>query len=119
VFEVPAHKNISFRTEFGSVRINGVDLMHLTSAAKAFGGSRSETVDWHELKRSLTNLKKMQDDLSQLNLSVNGMLNFGQIRPLFVFQAANGYRKLQGRVRKLNQVSIDCKHKSRFAVSNS
>lgn len=108
VFQVPNNKDITFRTLYGKVRFNNVDLSQLTGALQSTGSaSKDENEEpWPTIKRSLTKIKKMEEDLATLRSSVNAMLNHGQIRPVAVFQTVSGFNKLKARVRKLNQVRL-------------
>lgn len=85
--------------------VNNVDLVHLIKIAKMWGNSNEDSLDWNSLRRSLGSLKKTQDELNSVKNILNKMLNNGQILPQKIFQAVNGYKKLRGKIRQLNQVS--------------
>lgn len=107
VFEAAHNKDISFKSNFGQIKLNGVQIQDLLKLVASYKGDQQQlslnqqpqigklTQSINDLKEKLKNYDKLQDDVKELKEAVKQMLNDNKIKPEAVGRAAGGYKKMK------------------------
>ena len=116
VFEAAHNKDISFKSNFGQIKLNGVQIQDLLKLVSSYKTEQHQlaanqqpqigrlTQSISELKDKLRNYDKLQDDVKELKETVKQMLNDNKIKPESVSRAASGYKKMKKVFDKINDL---------------
>ena len=106
-FESAHNKDINFKTNFGQIKLNGIQIQDLLKLLNNYKNDQQQltlnqqplfsklTQSFNELKDKLKNYDRLQDDVKEMKDAIKQMLNDNKIKPDNVYKTVTGFKRMK------------------------